>query len=75
MLFYYTATGNSLYAARALDDAPLSIPQELRKPDHARVYHDETIGIACPVFCHLLPPLVQRSVSYTHLTLPTTSRV
>lgn len=63
MLFYYTATGNSLYAARALDAAPLSIPQELRKPEHARIYRDETIGIVCPVFCHLLPPLVQQFIS------------
>ena len=29
MIFYFTATGNSLYVAKQLDDKRFSIPQEL----------------------------------------------
>lgn len=32
MIFYFTATGNSLYAARQLDEELASIAHELRKP-------------------------------------------
>lgn len=28
MLFYFTATGNSLYVAKQLENDPISIPQE-----------------------------------------------
>ena len=31
-IFYFSGTGNSLYVAGRLDEAPLSIPQEMRKP-------------------------------------------
>ena len=31
MLFYFTATGNSLYVSRKLDKHILSIPQELKQ--------------------------------------------
>ena len=31
LLFYFTATGNSLYVAKQLENDPISIPQELRK--------------------------------------------
>ena len=31
MLFYYTATGNSLYIAKQIDKEIYSIPQELKK--------------------------------------------
>lgn len=27
MTFYFTATGNSLYVAKQLDESPISIPQ------------------------------------------------
>ena len=46
MIFYYTATGNSLYVAKRLSDNLLSIPQ-LMKQDEL-VFEDETIGIVCP---------------------------
>ena len=31
MLFYFTATGNSLYVAKNIDEEVFSIPQELKK--------------------------------------------
>ncbi len=30
MIFYFTGTGNSLYAAKKLDEERISIPQALR---------------------------------------------
>lgn len=57
MLFYYTATGNSLYVAKQLDENPLSIPQ-LMKQDNLH-FEDETIGIVCPVFTGEMPRMVQ----------------
>ena len=48
MIFYFTATGNSLYAARQISggDELVSIAQELRKTD--RHYQDDAIGIVMP---------------------------
>lgn len=33
MIFYYTATGNSLYVARKMNDELYSTPQELKKEE------------------------------------------
>ena len=33
LVFYFTATGNSLFVARQFSDSPISIPQELKKKD------------------------------------------
>lgn len=57
MIFYYTASGNSLYVAKKLDSNPQSIPQ-LMKQD-ALHFEDETIGIVCPVYTGEMPRLVQ----------------
>lgn len=38
MVFYFTATGNSLYVAKRLDDTPRSIPQCIH--DDTMVYAD-----------------------------------
>ena len=56
MIFYYTATGNSLFVARHIEKNPISIPQELKKENLN--YEDEIIGIVAPI-----------SVSYTHLII------
>lgn len=57
MIFYFTATGNSLYVAKQLDPQMISIPQALRDaPQH---YEDAAIGIVCPVFGHEMPPMVK----------------
>lgn len=64
MVFYFTATGNSLYVARELaeslgGDELRSIPQELQREDELS-YADETIGIVCPTFSGLMPRIVRR---------------
>lgn len=57
MIFYFTATGNSLYAAKQVDDVLVSIPQVIHEKN--LVFQDETIGIVCPVFGHEVPPMVK----------------
>lgn len=60
MLFYFTATGNSLYVARELDDNPISIAQELRA--EPKRYKAETIGIVTPVHYHEMPDAVKEFI-------------
>ena len=60
MIFYFTATGNSLYVAKQLDDKRFSIPQELNKTN--RHYKDDRIGIVCPLFEFDIPDLVKKFI-------------
>lgn len=64
MVFFFTGTGNSLYAARriaqATHDEVASIPQAMR--EGAQAFAADAIGIVCPVYGHDLPPLVKRFV-------------
>lgn len=55
--FYFTATGNSLYVAKQLDKAPISIPQAIH--DKEKHYIADKIGVVCPVFGHEVPVLVK----------------
>lgn len=57
MVFYFTATGNSLYVAKQLDDQLFSIPQELGRKN--RRYKADKIGIVCPLFEFEVPSLVK----------------
>ena len=57
MVFYFTATGNSLYVAKELDGNPISIPQIIGDDDLS--FTDETIGIVCPVFGSEAPYMVR----------------
>ncbi|MCR5795546.1 MAG: EFR1 family ferrodoxin [Solobacterium sp.] len=57
MILYFTATGNSLYAAKQLDDELLSIPQEMHRKN--RHYKADRIGIVCPLFEFEMPPMVK----------------
>lgn len=63
MIFYFTATGNSLYAARQIGggDKLVSIAQELRKTD--RHYQGDAIGIVVPLFEFDLPDVVDRFIA------------
>lgn len=61
MIFYFTATGNSLYAARQLGDDLVSIAQELRKAD--RYYKADAIGIVVPLYEFDLPRPVERFIA------------
>lgn len=56
-MFYFTATGNSLYAAKQLDETRISIAQAVHERE--KVYTADKIGIVCPVFGHEVPPLVR----------------
>ena len=48
MLFYFIATGNSLYVAKQLDETPISIAQAIH--DHKKVYIGDKIGIMTVMF-------------------------
>lgn len=62
MIFYFTATGNSLYAARMLNDGePISIAQAVHNED--KKYRAERIGVVCPVYGHEMPQLVKEFLS------------
>ena len=61
LVFYFTATGNSLFVARQFSDSPLSIPQELKK--ESLVYEADEIGIVCPDYAGAIPKIVQEFVS------------
>lgn len=69
MVFYFTATGNSLYAARQLDTNTMSIPQVMRC-GCLRRFSDETIGVVYPIFGHRPPELVQRFLREVELDTP-----
>ena len=58
MVFYFTATGNSLYAAKHFSDAPVSIPQIMRGTE--RRFADDVIGIVCPVYAGEPPKMVRQ---------------
>lgn len=53
MIFYFTATGNSLYAAKQMDDNRISIAQAVH--DRKKIYTADRIGIVCPIFGHEMP--------------------
>lgn len=57
MIFYFTGTGNSLYAAKMLDSEIFSIPK-IMKGDNFR-FKAEKIGIVCPVYGHEMPAMVK----------------
>ena len=56
MVFYFTATGNSLYVAKCIDEYPVSIPQAIK---NSSIYSDKQIGIVCPVYCGEIPNTVK----------------
>ena len=53
MVLYFTATGNSLYAAKQFDMELVSIPQELKKAD--RHYKADSVGVICPLYERDMP--------------------
>ena len=56
MVFYFAATGNSLYVAKKLDENPISIPQMLK---HGNLkFSDESIGIVFPIYAGRVPKIV-----------------
>ena len=68
MLFYFTATGNSLYAAKQLEEKPISIAQAVH--DTVKTYTADQIGIVCPVFGHEVPALVKEFLEAASFQTP-----
>ena len=60
LVFYFTATGNSLFIARQFSDNPLSIPQELKKGKQN--YEADEIGFVFPDYTASAPMIVRRFV-------------
>ena len=60
LLFFFSATGNSLYIARQIggeEATLLSISQEIHNENP--VYEAKEIGFVCPVYCFIPPAIVQ----------------
>lgn len=57
MVFYFSATGNSMYVARQIEEKPVSIPQVIH--NDSQEYTAEAIGVVAPVYGHELPPMVK----------------
>lgn len=61
IVFYFTATGNSLFIAKQLSDNPLSIPQELKK--NSLEYTADEIGFVFPDYTAAAPLIVRDFLS------------
>lgn len=57
MILYFTGIGNSLYAAKQLDNELISIPQAVRQGRFD--FSADTIGIVTPIYGHEVPPMVR----------------
>ena len=57
MVFYFSATGNSMYVARQIEQDPVSIPQIIHSKNQE--YTADRIGIVAPVYGHELPAMVK----------------
>lgn len=57
LVFYFTATGNSLFVAKQFTDTPTSIPQELKKSTLA--YEADEIGFVFPDYAAAAPLIVR----------------
>ena len=68
MVFYFTATGNSLYVAKQLCEHPVSIAQAVH--DKHKNYRAEQIGIVCPMFGHEVPRLVKEFLEQATFETP-----
>lgn len=56
-VFYFTATGNSLYVAKKIGGKLISIPQIMKTGDSA--YNDDVIGIVYPCYAGGIPRIVR----------------
>lgn len=73
MLFFFSATGNSLYVAQRIaselgEKEPVSIAQAIHNTD--AVYSDETIGFVYPIYAHLPPEIVKSFISTATFKTP-----
>lgn len=68
IVFYFTATGNSLYAAKQFSDTPFSIPQVLK--ENNLTFEADEIGIVFPDYRAFAPLMVQRFIQEVTLKTP-----
>ena len=68
LIFYFTATGNSLFVARQFSDSPLSIPQELKKGK--QTYEADEIGFVFPDYASGAPVIVQEFLAKNTFKAP-----
>lgn len=68
LVFYFTATGNSLFVARQLSDDPISIPQELKKSELK--YEADEIGFVMPDYAGAIPKIVREFVAKASFKAP-----
>jgi len=68
LVFFFTGTGNSLYAAKQFSDQPLSIPQVLKSDD--LVFDADEIGLVYPVYGHMPPAVVRDFLEKATLNAP-----
>lgn len=68
MVLYFTATGNSLYVAKHLEENPLSIPQMVKSSRYE--FEAESIGIVCPIFSGHPPRMVIDFLKEAQLRTP-----
>ena len=65
LVFYFTATGNSLFIAKSLADNPISIPQALKKGELK--YEADEIGIVFPDYAASAPMIVREFLEKAQL--------
>lgn len=68
IVFYFTATGNSLYAARQFSETPLSIPQVMK--ENELVFEADEIGLVFPDYRAMAPEIVKRFLQKATLKAP-----
>lgn len=68
LVFYFTATGNSLFIAKQFSDSPISIPQELKKSN--LVYEADEIGFIFPDFAASAPMIVREFIEKAQFKAP-----
>ena len=68
LVFYFTATGNSLFVAKQFSDKPLSIPQELKSDK--LVYEADEIGFVFPDYAATAPLIVREFVEKATFKAP-----
>ncbi|MBN2168023.1 MAG: EFR1 family ferrodoxin [Actinobacteria bacterium] len=64
-VLYFTATGNSLYVAKRLDEQLESIPQAFKHEDY--IFSDDEIGLVFPVYWGSVSPYIQKFLSRVKL--------
>lgn len=68
LVFFFTGTGNSLYAAKHFSDSPLSIPQVMKSDN--LVFDADEIGLVYPVYAHTPPNIVREFLEKATLNAP-----